>query len=63
LVRYLSLLENSQQLEHGLVVEGNVVVTTVGGDVLLATTAVGFESVLELFQFNVATDILVQNEN
>jgi len=61
-VRDASVLEDLQKLEHGSVLEWNVVVGPIGREVLLHALSVGLKSVVVLLQGDVSLHIFIKNE-
>jgi len=55
-----SFLENGEQLEQRFVLEGNIVVGAIGGEVLLSALAVSLQSVLEFFLSDSAFHIFIE---
>ena len=62
-VRNVSLAQDGQQFEHGLVLEMHVVVRAIHGVVLLPAAVVGFKRVLELLHRDVAFHVFVQDQH
>lgn len=58
-----SILEDLQQLEHGPVLERNIVVRAIVREVLFSALSVGLESAVEFLDGDISFHVFVQDES
>jgi hypothetical protein len=61
-VSNVSILENSEELEHSSMLVTDIVIRSISGVVLLSTLVVSFECIIELFTSNVTFHIFIKDE-